>query len=249
MKTQIKLVLTTVFAFLLAIYARSQGYIVPNGVTYAGNIPGVGGTIDVLQNPTNGDYSGFSFPPQGGDTFQFSPFADEGVRVFLLALNDPVSLQAIQTAGYTELLYPNTYTFADGASFYVGLYTGYTPQNGVYTDPMFGWAQLVNNAGVIELLGGALAYQADGIYAGTQNIIQPVPEPSALNLFGLGLLGLGWHLRQRMWRRNSCSPQRTFARRSRSALPITIKSENPIVAAHSTGLMKPSAASGTAATL
>lgn len=34
-------------------------------------------------------------------------------------------------------------------------------------------------------------------------------------------------------------------RRSRNALPITIKSEKPIAAAHNTGLINPSAASGT----
>ena len=94
---------------------------------------------------------------------------------------------------YPELTYPNTYIFDEGSPFYVGLYTGNVqnaPPNGIYNDPLFGWAELENVNGAIELLDSALEYQGGGIYAGTQNIIQ-IPEPSVLGLFALGGLFLG----------------------------------------------------------
>jgi hypothetical protein len=87
-------------------------------------------------------------------------------------------------------MFQNSYVFNNNSPFYVGLYTGETlPQNGIYNDPLFGWARLRHNQGVIELLGGALAYQSQGIFAGTQTLI---PEPSALSLIGLGGLLLGF---------------------------------------------------------
>ena len=61
------------------------------------------------------------------------------------------------------------------------------PQNGIYNDPLFGWVELVNNQGVIQMLGGALEYGGTGIIAGTQIVIQSVPEPGKLALAGLGL--------------------------------------------------------------
>ena len=168
----------------------SQGYLVPNGVTYAGYSPFTGAEIHVLQNPTNGNYTGFSLPPQGGNIFLFNPIVDEGVRTFLVSPNDPISLQPIQANSYPELTFPNTYFFANGATFYLGFYTGprwILPETDphTYEDPLFGWAKFVNKQGVIQLLDSALEYKGGGIFAGTQTII-PIPEPSGLTL---GLLG------------------------------------------------------------
>ena len=180
---------------------HSQGYIVLNGV-YPGNVSIH--EIDVLQNPTNSDYTGFFLIPQGKtqpafytNTFSFFTYLDEGVRVFLVSSNQPISLQPILANSYIELLDRNSYVFANASSFYVGLYTGYAPANGIYGDPLFGWAKLVNNQGVIQLLDRALEYGGGGIYAGTQNII-PIPEPSAVALTVLGALLLGF----RQWRRS-----------------------------------------------
>ena len=190
MKTKILTVAACFFG--AGFQLHSQGYIVPNGVIYGGGSSNVGSIINIIQNPTNGNYTGFFLWAQGSGTFQFDPYLDEGVRAFLVALNDPVSLHAIQSAGYTELLFPNTYLFSEGIPFYVGLYTSeHYAVNGIYDDPLFGWAELVNNNGVIELLDSALEYQGGGIIAGTQTIL-PIPEPGVLALAALGTLLLGF---------------------------------------------------------
>ena len=166
--------------------------------------------IDVLQNPTNGNYTGFALTPSGRtpptslyiNTFSFTYYLDEGVRVFFVSSNQPVSLQAIQSGSYTELMYPNNYVFANNSPFYVGLYTGpqwtsFPPTNPItYADPLFGWARLRNNQGVIELLGSALAYGSQGIYAGTQNMI---PEPSGFALAVVATLLFGSRCKTKLW--------------------------------------------------
>lgn len=200
---KLKLFATAGIILAFIFQARSQGYIVPNGVTYFGpNIFG-GYEIRVLQNPTNSDYTGFMLKPEGmtpptvfTNTFSFDGFADEGVRVFLVSENQPISQHALQSGSYTELMFQNSYVFEHNSPWYVGLYTGYAPVNGIYSDPLFGWARLVNNQGVIQLLDSALAYQAGGIYVGTQNLI-PVPEPSSLALVILGGAVLGLRRRKR----------------------------------------------------
>lgn len=180
----------------------AQGYIVPNGVQYGGLNPGFGYQVVVLQNPTNGDFTGFFLNPQDKtpptsfytNTFSFGTYLDEGVRVFLVSSNDPISLSPIQMQQYVELGSAPRNVFSSGVPFYVGLYTGYSPWDetgqytGIYSDPLFGWARLVNNQGVIQLLDSALAYKAGGIYAGTTTTI---PEPSTCALTAAGLLLLG----------------------------------------------------------
>lgn len=190
-----------VMAFFLGLPPRlyPQGYIVPNGVLQF-SVPG---KITVVNNPaypigSGGPYTGFEFLTVNANTFLFNPFVDTGVRVFLVSSNNPISLQAIQTQGYTEFGYAPSYVFNTGTPFYVGLYTGpHLPQNGIYdVNPLFGWAQLVNSNGAIQLLDSALEYGGGGIYAGTQNII-PVPEPNTLVLLTIGGLFLGWY-----WQKN-----------------------------------------------
>ena len=189
MKVLLQYFIVLVCAFGTISRLHSQGYLVPDGVTYAGYIPGAGSEIHVIQNPANLDYTGFFLFSPGGDTFSVGVFLDGGVRVFLVSQNDPVSLPPILAQNYTEL---GSSVFPDGIPFYVGLYTGLGyPQDGPYTNPLFGWAQLVNNNGVIELLDGALEYGGGGIYAGTQTII-PIPEPSVIVLAALGGLLFGF---------------------------------------------------------
>jgi len=186
------------------IQLHSQGYIVPSGVVV--NFGGLffPGEIDVLHNPANptsgGSYTGFLLNPINANTFQYSPVADIGVRVFFVPLNAPITATAISSGNYTELSSGN-YIINNAVPFYVGLYTGnmtYAPPNGIYSDPLFGWAELENVGGTIELLNSALEYQGGGIYAGTQNIIQ-TPEPGVLALMGLGGLLFGC----RRWRKTA----------------------------------------------
>jgi hypothetical protein len=198
---------TIVFLIGAAIRLYSQGYVIPNGVAF-NSYDGLGYSVFVTQNPTNGDYTGFDLIPAGRtppsslyvNTFSFSPIVDEGVRTFIVSSNDAISLQPILSQSYTELLYPNSYVFRNGIPFYLGFYSGYTPwiitngtsvYAGIYSRPVFGWGKFVNNQGVIEMLDSALEIEGGGIYAGTQIII-PSPEPSALALVVLGGLLLGF---------------------------------------------------------
>lgn len=202
MKTKLNILTVVVFAFCAGFQAKPQGYLVPNGVTADQALGGSGARV--RQGPSNpADYTGFYFINQGGSSFQFFTLLDEGVRVFFLEGNDPITAQAIQANSYTELTYPNTYQIPNGADFYVGLYTGYNPwiivngslvYTGIYIDPVFGWAELFNNNGTIQLLDSALAFESQGIYAGTTTLI---PEPTTLSLFGLGALLLGWNWHRR----------------------------------------------------
>src|SRR5665213_1051045 len=184
---------------------HSQGSLVPNGVVatlFAGEID--------LNWPQETQINGFSLTPSGeqqpttyNNIFSFSEPVTIGVRVFLVSSGDAISLQPIQSQSFTELLYPNNYVFQAGVPFYVGLYSGaniappYPPTPPyTYLDPVFGWAELENVGGTIELLDSALEYQGGGIYAGTQTII-PAPEPSEFALGALGALLLGFHRRRK----------------------------------------------------
>jgi hypothetical protein len=182
MKAKLRLAITA-FSISTVLQVCAQGYIVPNGVIYVDFSPSPISGIVLSQNSTASDYTGFILIPQGANSFSFAVIADEGVRVFLVSANDPISLQPILSQHYAELGYPPAdYFFADGFPFYVGLYTSQHPAvNGIYDDPLFGWAQLVNNNGVIELLDSALEYGGGGIIAGTQTIISPFPNRAQLD--------------------------------------------------------------------
>jgi hypothetical protein len=204
MKTQLAYLAFVLYMLGALIQVHAQGYIVPNGVTFNG-FDGVGYSVFVTQNPSTGDYTGFDLNPVGEtppsspyvNTYLFNPIVDEGVRTFIVSANDAISLQPIMAGSYAELTYPNSYVFANGSTFYLGLYTGYNPWDshgnytGIYTNPLFGWGRFRNNNGVIEMLSSALEYGGGGIFAGTQTII-PVPEPSAFALLGLSALLFGF---------------------------------------------------------
>lgn len=214
--------IATLSCLLGAIFQlHSQGYIIPNGVTFNG-FDGIGYSVFVIQNPTNVDYTGFDLNPNGKtppsslyiNTFLFSPIVDEGVRTFLVSSNQPVSLQPILSGSYLELTSPNSYVFAEGIPFYLAFYTGYTPwlmtngqpvvvdgmpvYTGIYSNPVFGWGKFVNNQGVIQMLDSALEIEGGGIYAGTQTIIPlSVPEPGTLALIALGGASLALKIRKK----------------------------------------------------
>ena len=190
---------------------HSQGYLVQNGVTYGGYVSGFGYQINVTDNPsgassifsTNTQFwlnpIGKTQPTIYTNTFGLQELTDIGVRVFLVASNDPISLQPILSQSWTELGLSSSNVFQAGVPFYVALYTGLQfappyPPNPPYTylDPVFGWAELENVGGTIQLLNSALEYGGAGIYAGTQTIIQPVPEPSTFAMVALGGLLLGF---------------------------------------------------------
>ena len=198
MKTTLKYISLFCCLFVSVCQLHSQGYIVANGVTSSGYQSGVGYMINVIHNPAQGYATGFALNPIDANTFQFNPVVDIGVRVFFVSPNDPITASTILSGNYAELTYPNSYVFNNGSPFYVGLYTGnmtYAPPNGIYTDPLFGWAELENVSGTIQLINSALEYQGGGIYAGTQTII-PTPEPSTLGLTALGGFLFAWRCRK-----------------------------------------------------
>lgn len=175
--------------------AAADGYIVPDGVVsnyYGGTLSRF--EISVRVGPEGTRYTGFLLRPMSGNLFQFLPVLDVGVRVFFVSQNDPISLQPILDQAYPELTYPQQYLFNPGSSLLVGLYTGnqeFAPLNGIYDDPLFGWARLRNVNGTIRILDSALEYGGGGIIAGTQTIL-PVPEPSTFAFAGIGALMVGF---------------------------------------------------------
>jgi hypothetical protein len=190
------------FSFLLghASFVFAQGTIVPNGITtnlFAKEFD--------LNWPQETQVNGFFLTPAGtqqpslyNNIFNFSEPATIGVRVFLVNPGDAIDYQSISSGDYLELTGGSNYVFQAGVPFYVGLYSGasvappYPPQPPyTYLDPVFGWAELINVGGGIQLFSNALEYGGDGIIAGTKNIIQPTPEPGELALAGLGAIVLG----------------------------------------------------------
>ena len=74
-------------------------------------------------------------------------------------------------------------------TFYVGLAMGGAPDEGVpFTD--FAWIQFSNSSTGFEIFSSALAYREGGIIIGTNEAIPSIPIPSAVWLFGSGLIGL-----------------------------------------------------------
>ena len=178
----------------------AQGSIVLNGVE-TNSFPGEINVWNPGSQATTFFFTalGKQQPTLYTNVFSFGEPVTIGVRVFLVSSNAPISLQPILSGSWTELGYASSYVFAAGVPFYVALYTGadvappYPPTEPyTYLDPVFGWAELENINGSIYLLNGALEYGGSGIYAGTQTIIQSVPEPATLGFLVLGgaMIGL-----------------------------------------------------------
>ena len=112
--------------------ASSQSYIAPGGITEH-EWQGGGGGLDVraIQAPTNLDYcfaflpEGFPLPAQTSNASTFNVCLDEGVRAFLVASNDPISLQPLMESRYTELRVGENRVFQPGVSVCAGFYTGF----------------------------------------------------------------------------------------------------------------------------
>ena len=83
-------------------------------------------------------------------------------------------------------------TVADGSSVILGFFTG-TEGLGMPDKEWayYGWAMFQFSNGELSLVSSAVALDADGIYAGTGNVVpRSIPEPSAMTLMLLGLAAL-----------------------------------------------------------
>ena len=166
---------------------EGQGFLVADGITVTGKTyEGLGAFVKVIQNPSNGDYTGFHIQRITFTSLCFLWLADEGVRTFRVSDGDSIDLQSLRSNNYAELSFGSPHSFTSGSTFMLGFYTGYGPfdstgYTGIYTSPVFGWARFMNFGGDVRYLEGALESGGAGIIAGTQTII-PVPEPSTLAL-------------------------------------------------------------------
>jgi hypothetical protein len=175
------------------------GYLVPGGITALRGIgPGPGRLgVEIIQKPSDGDYTCFMFEPQGRNTFDLGYCLDEGVRAFLVPSNAPISLPTILEGNYPEL--KGRYAFEPEIPFYVAFYTGRAVLTngvpafglGIYTNAVFGWGKFVTRDDVMEMLDSALEYGGAGIYAGTHTIISA--ESPVLHFASFGnQLRLSW---------------------------------------------------------
>ena len=109
MKTKIKNLIVVSYAVMASLQLHSQGYIVPNGVTYGGLESGAvsGYRINVIDNPSGtasvwAPYTQFWLNPISKtqptvytNTFSFQELTDVGVRVFLALREDRLQTYCI----------------------------------------------------------------------------------------------------------------------------------------------------------
>ena len=151
----------------------------------------------IASDPSGGrDFTGFSFTPNF-DEFEFQgSFIDEGVSVFLVEENDVFSEFNILGGDFTELTFGAQITLDPG--FSVGMITVEptlflgvrTPALGVNFgsfEPAYGWIEVQNLAGNLQVVDHAIAFGAEGIIV---NTLIAVPEPSGVLLIAIGFVGI-----------------------------------------------------------
>jgi hypothetical protein len=72
--------LVLVFLLAAAFRGNAQGYLVPGGITAFESTGWL--KVDVIQNPTNRDYTCFDFMSLGTNTFAYLVCLNDGVRTF-----------------------------------------------------------------------------------------------------------------------------------------------------------------------
>ena len=114
-------------------------------------------------------------------TYMYNHTMDKiGSRTFLVNRNDIFSLERIRAGQFEELQLDYSYDFPVNKIFYLGVYTGTTPQipdgslYGDYPDPLLGWIKLkIQEDGTWIMLNSALSYKCKGIIVGTEELLVP----------------------------------------------------------------------------
>lgn len=141
----------------------------------------------------DGDYTGVFMDYAAGKLRGITFNLDEGAKMYVVKAGD-VFTQASSALA--------TNVFGDepvlvGTDFYLAAKTRSTTDPGYHFDDTFyssfGWGHFkVDETGTPQLLASAMAFREGGIIVGTT---QAVPEPSALALIGIGLVGVACRAR------------------------------------------------------
>lgn len=122
--------------------------------------------------------------------------ADVSFGYFLVSKDVEFTDTTIATGQFTPFLTQIIAPFGSSSAtsidvpfgtFYLGIAIDNSFDN-EYTE--FGWIQLSNSFSGLEMITSAIAYDEGGIIIGTTEAISAVPVPSAVWLFGSGLIAL-----------------------------------------------------------
>lgn len=90
-------------------------------------------------------------------------------RLFYVKKGDEFNQEAIVSGTAKEIWDDSTFS---SEKFYIGVYTGTSPadENGIYSDPLYGWIRMDCYGNVYK---SAQGYKCKGIIVGTEELIVP----------------------------------------------------------------------------
>lgn len=148
--------------------------------------------LTVLQNEA-GDYTTMWFDKtelQSGVGSLLNPVTwniDEEADYYLAPEEAAFSVATIAAGQFSRFFvldHPTPIEVSYG-DFYLGINTGVGWSESSPSRDVFGWVHLRNTSTGLEMLGNAMAYDTQGIYIGTMDVI---PEPATWKLAGAAIL-------------------------------------------------------------
>ena len=160
--------------------ANAQVVVEDTNITFAGS--GMNYTGTILQD-LQGDDTSVDFAYEDSTLEAVLTVVDEGSDWYLVGAGDTFSSASIANGDHEAIFTLDTdvAVLVGDTTFYLGVNTGL----GFGTDPnifspgrdVFGWVQLQNNQGNLEVIGSAVVYGGTGVIVGTSTAI---PEPVVL---------------------------------------------------------------------